>query len=122
MPPCARRSGGCVSDGALAVTGKEGKENVDRAARDASCLEQPHWRPIAVGYDIERWYDEDRGETNGSMLMPRRVSLSVGPPSRHLDVRQRFVPDLASGDPGAALRRRVRSDASTIDATDPSRR
>jgi hypothetical protein len=49
------------------------------------CFTQPHWRLIAQGFNIERWFNDGQGVANGGIFAPQRDHLKT------FDYYYRFV-------------------------------
>ncbi len=59
------------------LTSARGEIKVDNKAMNDICFSQPHWRLIAGGFDIERWFNDGQGIGNGGILFPGREHLKV---------------------------------------------
>lgn len=47
-------------------------------AANATAFAQPHWRVIASGYDVERWFDDGQAVGTGGILNPQPTRLASG--------------------------------------------
>jgi hypothetical protein len=50
----------------------------DLTAANAEAFAQPHWRVIARGHDVERWFDDGQAMDTGGILLPQPTRLPAG--------------------------------------------
>ena len=48
------------------------------ASANAECFQQPHWRVIARGFDVESWFNDNQVSGTGGIAVPKEVHLAVG--------------------------------------------